>query len=69
MTYDTNIIQHIILTNPSNNHFKKKIRQVNPFFFSTIEKEVRNLLDAQIIIPLRNSEWVENLVPFKGKSG
>jgi hypothetical protein len=30
---------------------------------------VRKLLDAQIIIPLKYSEWVENLVPVRKKSG
>ena len=34
-----------------------------------MEKEVKNLLDAQIIIPLRYSEWVANLVPMRKKSG
>jgi hypothetical protein len=35
----------------------------------TIEKEVRKLLDAQIIIPLRYFEWVSNLVPVRKKNG
>jgi hypothetical protein len=30
---------------------------------------VRKLLDSQIIIPLRYSEWVANLVPVRKKSG
>jgi hypothetical protein len=34
-----------------------------------MEKEVKNLLDAQIIIPLRYSEWVDNLVPVRKKIG
>jgi hypothetical protein len=27
-----------------------------------IEKEVKKLLDAKIIVPIRYSEWIENLV-------
>jgi hypothetical protein len=34
-----------------------------------MEKEVKKLLDAQIIIPLRYSEWVANLVPVRNKNG
>ena len=34
-----------------------------------IEREVKKLLDANIIIPLRYSQWVENLVPVRKKSG
>jgi len=30
---------------------------------------VKNLLDAQIIVPLRYSDWVANLVPVRKKSG
>jgi hypothetical protein len=36
--------------------------------FPIMEKEVKNLLDAQNIIPLRYSEWVANLVPVRKKS-
>jgi hypothetical protein len=34
-----------------------------------MEKEVKKLLDAQIIIHLRFSEWVANLVPMRKKNG
>jgi hypothetical protein len=34
-----------------------------------IEKEVKKLLDVKIIVPLRYSDWVENLVPVKKKNG
>ena len=34
-----------------------------------IEKEVKKLLDAKIIIHLRHSDWVENLVPVIKKNG
>jgi hypothetical protein len=33
-----------------------------------MDREVKKLLDAQIIFPLRYSEWVANLVPMRKKS-
>jgi hypothetical protein len=41
-------------------HFKQKLRQINPMLRPIMEREVKKLLDAQIIIPLRYSEWVAN---------
>jgi hypothetical protein len=35
----------------------------------TMEKEVKKLLDSQIIIPLRYSKWVANLVHVRKKNG
>jgi hypothetical protein len=37
--------------------------------FPVMEREVKKLLDDQIIVPLRYSEWVANLVPVRKKSG
>jgi hypothetical protein len=34
-----------------------------------IEREVKKLLDAKIIVPLRYSEWVANLVSIRKKNG
>ena len=34
-----------------------------------MDKEVKKLLESQIIIPLRYFEWVANLVPVRKKSG
>jgi hypothetical protein len=34
-----------------------------------MEREVNKLLDAQIIVPLRYSEWVDNLIPVRKKNG
>jgi hypothetical protein len=34
-----------------------------------MEREVKKLLDAQIIVPLRCFEWVANLVSVRKKSG
>jgi hypothetical protein len=37
--------------------------------FPDMERELKKLLDAQIIVSLRYSEWVANLVPVSKKSG
>jgi hypothetical protein len=47
----------------------KKLRQINPILLPVIEREVKKLLDAKIIVPLRYSEWVANLVPVRKKNG
>ena len=36
--------------------------------FPIIEKELKKLLDAKIIVPLRYSSWVANLVPIRKKN-
>jgi len=36
---------------------------------SLIKKEVSRLCDAKIIVPLRFSNWLANLVPLRKKSG
>jgi hypothetical protein len=68
-TYDTNIIEHKIPLKEESKPFRQKLRQINPMLLPIIEKEVKKILDAQIIIPLRYSEWVANLVPVRKKNG
>jgi hypothetical protein len=54
-TYDTSIIQHRIPLKMGSNPFKHKLRQVKPILLPVIEKELKKLLDAKIIVPLRYS--------------
>jgi ribonuclease HI len=68
-TYDTSVIEHKIPLKEEAKTFRQKLRQINPMLLPVMEKEVKKLLDAQIIVPLRYSEWVANLVPVKKKSG
>jgi hypothetical protein len=68
-TYDTNIIEHKIPLKEEAKPFRKKLRKINPMLLPIMEREVKKLLDAQIIVPLRYSEWVANLVPVRKKSG
>jgi hypothetical protein len=67
--YDTNIIQHKIPLNFVIKPFKQNIRKINHILLPMIEKEVKKLLDANIIIPYRYSTWVVNLVPIRKKNG
>jgi ribonuclease HI len=68
-TYDTSIIEHIIPLKEDTKPFRKKLRQINPMLLPVMEKEVKKILDEKIIIPLRYSEWVANLVPVRKKNG
>ena len=54
---------------PNVKPFRQKLRRINHDLFPIIEKEVKKLLDAKIIVPLRYSSWVENLVPVRKKNG
>jgi hypothetical protein len=67
--YETSIIDHKIPLKPGVKPFRQKIRKINPIMLPMIEKEVKKLLDAKIIIPLRYSDWVANLVPVRKKNG
>jgi ribonuclease HI len=68
-TYDTSVIEHKIPLKEDARPFKQKLRQINPTLLPVMEREVKKLLDAQIIVPLRYSSWVANLVPVRKKSG
>jgi hypothetical protein len=67
--YDTSIIEHKIPLKDETKPFRQKLKQINPILFPIVEKEVKNLLDANIIIPLRYSEWVVNLVHVRKNNG
>jgi hypothetical protein len=69
ITYDTSVNEHKIPLKEEAKPFWQKLRQINPMLLPIMEREVKKLLDAQIIVPLRYSEWVANLVPVRKKSG
>jgi hypothetical protein len=54
-TFDTEVIQHKIPLNKDTKPFRQKLRYFNPMLLPTIEIEIKKLLDAHIIIPLRYS--------------
>jgi hypothetical protein len=68
-TYDTYVIEHKIPLKHGIKPFRHKLRQINHILLPVIEREFKKLLDQKIIVPLRYSEWVENLVPVTKKSG
>jgi len=68
-TYDTPLIENKIPLKPKVKPFKKNLRRINPDLLPTIKKELEKLLGAKIIVPLRYSDWVENLVPVGKKNG
>jgi hypothetical protein len=68
-TYDTSVIEHKIPLKEEAKPFRQNLRQINPMLLLVMEKEVKKLLEAQIIVPLRYSDWVANLVPVRKKSG
>jgi hypothetical protein len=51
-TYNTSIIEHKIPLKEEAKPFRQKLRQINPMLLPIMEKEVKKLLDAQIIVPL-----------------
>ena len=68
-TYDPEIITHEIPLKPDAKPFRERQNPVNPIIEPLIMKEVKKLLDAKIIFPIRHSTWVENLVPVRKKTG
>ena len=68
-TYDKNIIQHKIPLKERIKPHRQKLKQINPLLLAPIEKEVKKLIKAKIIVPLKYSGWVSNLVPMRKKNG
>jgi hypothetical protein len=68
-TFDIEVIQHKIPLNKDTKPFRQKLRSFNPLLLPTMEREIKKLLDACIIIPLRYSEWIVNLVSVRKKNG
>ena len=60
--YDTSVIQHIIPEKENEKPFKMKLRRMNPLLLPLIEKEIKKLFEAKIIVSLRFSKWLANLV-------
>jgi hypothetical protein len=67
--YDTRIIQHVIPLKEGVKPFQQNLRKVHPTLEPLIQKELKKLLDDKIIFKVRHSEWVENLVLVRKKSG
>ena len=66
--YNKSIIQHIIPIKPNQKPFRQKLRRINPKLLPSIEKEVNRLYKAGIIVPIRFSDWISNLVTVRKKT-
>ena len=67
--YDTSVIQHTIPIKENEKPFRQKLRKINPLLLPLIEKEIRNHFDEKIIVSLRHSIWLANVVPVRKKNG
>ena len=67
-SYDTSIIQHKIPLKENQKPFKQKLRRINPFLVHLVEKDIKKMYDVGIIVPIRYSEWVSNLVSVRKKT-
>jgi len=68
-SYDTSVIQHTIPLKPNQKPFKQKLRRINLMLLPSIEKELQKMFKADIIAPIRFSDWISNLVPTRKKTG
>jgi len=66
--YDKKIIQHTIPIKRNQNPFRQKLRKINPRLLPSIEKEISRLFKVGIIVPIRFSHWISNLVPTRKKT-
>ena len=67
--YGTSVIQHTIPIKEDAKPFRQKLRRINPLLLPLIEREVKKLFEAKIIIALRHSKWLANVVPVRKKNG
>ena len=63
------MIQHTIPVKENEKPFKQKLRRVNPLLFPLIEKEIKKLFEAKIIVSLRHLNWLASIVPVRKKNG
>ena len=67
--YDTSVIRHPIPLKENEKPFRQKLRRVNPLFLPLIEKEIKKLFYVKIIVSLRHSKWLANIVLVRKKNG
>jgi hypothetical protein len=67
--FDPALIQHAIPIKEGVKPVRKRQRPINPVLEATIRKELEKLLKANIIFPVKYSDWVSNLVPVRKTTG
>ena len=56
--YDTNVIQEKIPLKENQKPFRQKLRRINPRQLPAVEKEIKKMYEAGIIVLVRFSNWV-----------
>ena len=56
--YDTDVIRHTIPLKENEKPFRQKLRRLSPLLLPVIEKEIKKLFEAKIIVSLRHSKWL-----------
>ena len=67
--YYTSVIQHTIPIKENEEPFRKKLRRINPILLPLIEKEMRKIFESKIIVSLRHSKQLVDIVPVRKKIG
>jgi len=67
--YREDLFQHEIPLKPGAKPFRQKQRPINPTLAPKMQEELKRLREAGIIVPIRHSTWVSNLVPVRKKNG
>lgn len=68
-TFDTSIMQHVIPLEKETKPYQKKLHKMHPSLEPLVKKELKKMLDAKIIFPVRHTCWVANLLPMRKKNG
>ena len=67
--FDPSLIQHAIPIKEGIKPVRQKRRPINPALEETIQKELEKHLKDGIILPVKYSKWVSNLVPVQKTTG
>lgn len=67
-TFDTQIMQHVILIKEGAKPVQQKLCKMHPSLEPKVKVELNKLISASIIFPVRHTQWVENLMPVRRKN-
>jgi len=68
-TFDTCIMQHSIPLKAEVKPYQQKLRKFHPDLEPQMKQQLKKLLNAKIIFPVRHTKWVANLVPIGKNNG
>jgi hypothetical protein len=58
-------MQHVIPIKEGAKPVQQKLRKMRSSLKPTVKAELKKLLAARIIFPIRHTQWVSNLVPVR----